>query len=138
MMEKAQPTLEEVQRQFEEWRRNRGRREKIPPALWEAAASLSGQHSVYQISKRLHLHYRTLKNRVGSDGPGSAAAARKNEEAILGPSGRPFIELDMISPRGGGEYLIEMEKPGGARIRMSFKGSCPDMMGLSQAFWREA
>lgn len=73
MLEKAQPTLEGVQQQFEEWCRHRGRREKIPPALWEAAASLAGQHSVYQISKRLRLHYRILKNRIGADCPASAA-----------------------------------------------------------------
>lgn len=69
MLEKAQPTLEGVQQQFEEWRRHRGRREKIPPALWEAAASLAG--------KRLRLHYRTLKNRIGADCPASAAKKRK-------------------------------------------------------------
>lgn len=40
MLEKAQPTLEEVQQRFEEWRCSKGRREKIPPALWKAAASL--------------------------------------------------------------------------------------------------
>lgn len=136
MLEKAQPSLEEVEKQFEEWRRHRGRREKIPPALWEAAASLSGQYSVYQISKRLRLHYRTLKNRVGAECPASAGSEK--EEAIIGPKGSAFIELDMISPRAASEYLIEMEKPGGAKMKISFKGGCPDMMGLSQAFWREA
>lgn len=107
MLEKAQPTLEEVQQQFEEWRRVKGRRERIPPALWEAVASLSGQHSVYRISKRLRLHYQDLKNRVG---------ANKKDDANQRPKGSASIKLDMISPRAAGEYLIEMEKPSGARI----------------------
>jgi len=45
MLQKLQPTLEEVQQLFEEWRRNKRRRDRIPAALWEATASLSGQHS---------------------------------------------------------------------------------------------
>ena len=43
MVQKLQPTLEEVQQLFEEWRRNKRRRDRIPAALWEAAASLSGR-----------------------------------------------------------------------------------------------
>lgn len=41
MSQKVQPTLVEVQQLFEEWRRGKKRRERIPAALWEAAVSLS-------------------------------------------------------------------------------------------------
>jgi hypothetical protein len=44
---------------------------------------------------------------------GLPGISSEKEETTLGPKGSVFIELDMISPRGAGEYLIEMEKPGG-------------------------
>ena len=62
MLQKAQPTLEEVEKQFKNWRRRRkNRRAEIPLTLWEAAASLSGQYSVHEISKSLHLNHTALR-----------------------------------------------------------------------------
>ena len=61
MVQKLQPTLEEVQQLFEQWRRNKRRRDRIPAALWEAAASLSGQHSANKISKLLRLNHTAVR-----------------------------------------------------------------------------
>lgn len=98
MLQKAQPTLEEVQKEFENWRRRRkNRRAQIPSTLWEAAASLSGQYSVHEISKRLHLNHTALMDRIAG-------------EAIK-PQVPAFVELDMISSRtAAGECIIEIEK----------------------------
>ncbi len=58
-----------------------------------------------------------------------------------------FIELDlaeckgqadMILPGAAVECVIEMEKACGAKMKICFKGSCPDVIGLSKAFWGEA
>jgi len=46
--------------------------------------------------------------------------------------------MDMIAPQGVSECLIEMEKPDGAKMKICCKGNCPDMVGLSKAFWGEA
>jgi hypothetical protein len=124
MLQKRQPTLKEVQRLFEEWRRNKKGRERIPPALWEAAASQSGQYSVNEISKRLHLNHTAVRNRI---------EAYRQGEGIK-PKEPAFIELDMISPRVITECIIEMEKPEGARMKIIIKGSCPDIAGVSKAF----
>lgn len=125
MLQKAQPTLEEVQKEFENWRRRRkNRRAHIPSTLWEAGASLSGQYSVNEISKRLHLNHTALRDRIEAYRQGKGIKAKE-------PA---FIELDMISPRIITECIIEMDKPDGARMKIIIKGSCPDIAGVSEAF----
>ena len=49
-----------------------------------------------------------------------------------------FVELDMLSPRGVTECVIEMEKPDGVKMKIWVKGHCPDIVGLGKAFWGEA
>jgi|SRR5208282_868625 len=125
MLQKTQPSLKEVQQQFEQWRnRRKKRREQIPPELWEAAASLSEQYSVHEISKRLSLNHTALRDRIGS----------QREDARITPNVPAFIELDMSKPRGDGECIIEMEKPDGARLKIIIKGNYPDLAGVSKAF----
>jgi hypothetical protein len=121
MLQKAQPTLKEVQKQFEDWRRCRkNRRTHIPSALWEAATSLSGQYSVHEISKRLRLNHTALRDRIAG-------------EAIK-PQVPAFVELDMISSRAAaGECIIEMEKAD-ARMKIILKGNYPDIAEISKAF----
>jgi len=55
--DKNQPTLEEVQELFAAWRNQKGRRDPIPPALWEHAVHLVAQHSTNVIARRLRLNY---------------------------------------------------------------------------------
>jgi hypothetical protein len=124
MLQKTQLTLEEVQQQFEQWRRHRKKRDRIPSALWEAAASLSGRYSVNEVSKRLHLNHTAVRDRIG---------AQRDGEGIK-PNEPAFIELDMISPYATAGCIIEMEKPGGVRIKIIVKGTYPDIIGLSKAF----
>ena len=134
MLQKTQPTLKEVQRQFNNWRGCRkNHRSLIPAALWEAAASLSKQHSVHEISKRLHLNHTALRDRV--------AAYRQSEENK--PKETAFMELDlsaynaqadMISSRAAaGECIIEIEKSD-TKMKIIVKGSCPDIASISKAF----
>jgi len=120
MLQKALPTLEEVQKQFKNWRRRRkNRRAQIPSALWEAAASLSVQYSVHKISKCLHLNHTALRDRVAG-------------EAIK-PQIPAFVELDMISSPAVNECIIEIEKAD-ARMKISIKGNYPDIAEISKAF----
>ena len=121
MLQKTQPTLEEVEKQFKNWRRRRkNRRAQIPPALWEAAASLSGQYSVHEITKSLHLNHTALRDRIAG-------------EAIK-PQVPAFVELDMISSHPAvSECIIEMEKAD-AKMKISIKGNYPDIAEISKAF----
>lgn len=138
MLEKRQSTAQEVLRQFKQWRRNKRGRQRIPEALWEAAVSLCGEHTVHQISQLLHLNHTAIRDRI---------AAHKQGEGIQ--KGAPaFMELDLcacnaqtdiISPVAvAGGCVIELEKPGGAKMKISFKGNCPDIAVLSKAFFGAA
>ena len=125
MLQKSQPAIEVVQRLFEEWRCNKKRRERIPQALWEAASSLSGKHSAHQISKLLHLNHTDVKDHIRE---------YRENHGIQKPKEAAFVELGMISQATESECTVEMERPGGAKIKIWFKGRCPDIAGLSKAF----
>ncbi len=60
----AQVGIEEVQKRFEDWRRDRIKRSFIPESLWDAAVKLYPQYTPYEISKALKLHYGKLKSRI--------------------------------------------------------------------------
>jgi hypothetical protein len=60
----ARPTLEEVRRRFETWRRKRKHGSRIPNCLWKAAVEVCAAHRVWQVSKVLGLSYNDLKRRV--------------------------------------------------------------------------
>jgi len=84
------------------------------------AASLSGQYSVHEISKRLHLNHTALRDRIAGE------AIRPKEPA--------FVELDMISSHAtAGECIIEMEKAD-AKMKIILKGNYPDIAEISKAF----
>ena len=125
MLQKLQPTLEEVQQLFEQWRRNKRRRDRIPAALWEAAASLSGQHSANKISKLLRLNHTAVRDCIG---------AHKQGEEIQG-NAPAFIELAMSPSVAVGECTIEMERPDGERMKLCFKGGSIDAAELGKALW---
>ena len=132
MSQKAQPTLIEVQQLFEQWRRGKKRRDRIPAALWEAAVSLSRHLSANRIAKLLHLNNTDVMDRIRShkEGDGMPAFIELDLSACKG-------QADMVSP-GAVECVIEMEKADGAKMKLCLKGNCPDVIGLSKAFWGEA
>ena len=62
--------LQEVQRQFEQWRESRKRREPIPERLWQAAMELCKRRSVVWA---LRLNHADLKKRTEISTQDSAA-----------------------------------------------------------------
>lgn len=55
-----------------------------------------------------------------------------------GNEGKPhvpaFIELDMNAPHTASECIIEMEKLGGTKMKITVKGNHPDIAGINKAF----
>ena len=109
------PTLEEVRELFERWRENKKGRDPIPPALWAKAVALSRIHSINAISRYLRLSYNELKSRASTHEPQGA-----------------FIEIGSVTAI---ECTVEMEKPGGRKMRMCVRGACPDLGDLARSFW---
>jgi hypothetical protein len=119
--EKDQTTLEEVQELFAVWRNQKGRRDPIPPALWERALHLVEHYSINTIAKHLRLNYNELKIRAG--GYPAIPVPKKRSPA--------FIELATIHTV---ECTIEMEKPG-KKMRMCVRGASVNLVELGRQFW---
>jgi hypothetical protein len=116
-----EPTLEGVKELFAVWRSRKGRRDPIPPALWESAVHLVAQYSINAIAKRLKLNYNELKIRAG--GCQLTSLPKKRPPA--------FIELATLSTV---ECTIEMEKPG-RKMKINIRGTAVNLMELSRQFW---
>ncbi len=115
------PALADVHHQFDEWRKTRTKRTPIPEALWDAAVSLVPEHSVYEVSKCLHLDFKILKERV-----------RQRDTR----SSMSFIEIDAKQLLPGSECIVEMEHRDGSRMRMHLRGGTqPDLIEIAKAFW---
>lgn len=121
----SRPGLEEVKRQFENWRETRCTRSPIPSDLWTCAVSLAKEHSICKIAKTLRLDYNKLKRRV--------QAEQAQESPQSGPS---FIELQFTSSLPHTEYLLETEDRHGSKLKMQLKGpALPDPLEILSTFW---
>jgi hypothetical protein len=120
----SRPTLEDIQKRFEIWRKSRRGRCPIPEELWQTAVDLTQDYPLFQISKALHLSHAKLKERV------SASKATGEAES---PS---FVELDFSKPLSLAECIVEMEEKNGSRMKMHIKSPTGfDLLGLAKAFW---
>lgn len=134
----AEASLEEVRRQFEYWRRNKGKSRVIPEALWKAAVELHPQHSIHEIAKVLGLKTDTLQCRTWD-----AAGEKLNEGSALSAEKRgngnlAFLQFDIAgrSPTQT-EWSVEMEKRDGSKMRICSKSAqMPDFPEMCQNFLR--
>ena len=113
--------LESIRRRFEQWRRTRRARTRIPDSLWSAAVKMAERYGTCRTAKALRLGYYSLKERVERE-----AAVNK----------ATFLELPLPSPTVAGECLLEWEDTAGAKMRVHLKGvAVPDLVALSRSFW---
>jgi len=126
----ALPTvLGDARRQFEHWREAHPPRTRIPEALWSRAIELAREYGVYRVARELHLRYYSLREHVETAGSGSVPAA-----AATG-----FVELIAPAPNRDTRRMkctVELEKRGGARMRMHLRGGeTADLVALARIFW---
>ena len=114
--------IEKAQLQFEAWRRERQRGQRIPESLWLTAVELAKQHGVWPTARAFHLDHSRLKRRVGNGEDDEKNGA--------------FVEL---IPEGAMlcGCTVEMEDGRGARMRIELKGAAADVTALSRTFWSE-
>lgn len=142
--------LEGTRRRFERWRRTRKRRSHIPQPLWASAVKAAGKYGLHRAAQALRLDYYALKKRVEkeaaaarADPPGAANAsggASEGETASRrvskGEAVATFLELAPPVSGGSRECILELEDPGGAKMRVHVKGAeAPDLTALSRSFW---
>src|SRR5438552_6115200 len=114
--------IEEAQLQFENWRCERKRGQRIPKNLWGTAVELAKQHGVWPTARALNLDYNRLKRRV-----------RNGDDEVKSGA---FVEL---IPQGAilCTCIVEMEDARGGRMRIELKGAAADVTALSRTFWSE-
>lgn len=117
--------LAAVRRRFEHWRSTRRQPCRIPPPLWKAAVRCATKYGIHRVVCALGLDYNSLKRRVMATA-GAAAT----------PSHPPaFVELVPPGRNGPAECIVEVERPGGARLRIELRGSgIPDLAELARRF----
>ena len=116
--------LSRAAERFKQWRRTRGRGERIPARLWSLAAAVARRHGVSRTAGVLKLEYYALKERLTQQSPSGDAAG----SAILPPS---FVELapgpfPLPSP-----CEIEFSDAFGSTLRIRLPaGHVPDLVAL--------
>ena len=100
-------SLESVCAEFEQWRRQRRGREKIPDRLRRQAAALLETHNAFQVTKALRINHNDLKKWSSVDRePGVSASGQ-------------FAELPFRTPAESSEPLsIEFSHPSGAKLHI--------------------
>lgn len=119
--------LESTRRRFDRWRQTRDGRSHIPEALWMSAVRAATRYGLNPTARALRLDYYSLKKRV------EAAACRRasDREGVTA-----FVELAPPASGGSRECILDLEDPGGAKMRVHLKGvEAPDLAALSQSFW---
>jgi hypothetical protein len=119
--------IEQLQREFDQFRSTRPRRTRLPEPLWQSAMELARQYGLYSVAHPLRLDYTQLKKRLG----GVAGLPKK----VPAPA---FVELIASHPATVSEFLIEFESSRWGKMRIQWKGSAPpDWSSLLRA-WRES
>jgi hypothetical protein len=103
--------LSRAQKRFQQWRRTRKPKSRIPEPLWELAVKAVAAHGLHRTARALKLDYYSLKERVEAV-PGPRAETRAN--------GSAFLELPPALASAK-ECLIEFEDKKG-RLRVHLKG----------------
>jgi hypothetical protein len=86
-------------------------------------------YGMNRTARALRLNYYGLKKRVEQQEAGAAGAAGAEGEV-------PFIELTPLPSTSPCECLLELERAGGARMRIQLKSvPAPDLAALSRVFW---
>ena len=127
--------LVSLRRRFEDWRRTRTVRSRIPEPLWDSAVKLAKKHGLHRTAKMLRVNYYALKERVEEK---AASGVRDVSEG----DGATFLELAAAAPMPSiradcCECTLELEDAGGAKMRVHLSGvATPDLVALSRSFWR--
>lgn len=101
-------SLEEAESRFEEWRRNRKGKARIPAELWSAAVEVARKEGINRTARGLHVAWDDLKRRV------------ENAGEVRGQPGTPaFVELIAPQTQSVPECVIELEcRRGKLRIQL--------------------
>jgi hypothetical protein len=119
----AEEQLQHIAAQLTQWRQSRPtvRGSRIPAALWSEILLVAEVLSVPHVAHQLRLKPQALKRRRGETGA----------KALAPVPG--FVE---VAPALGssGAVAVEVQRPDGARLRITYSESTPVLTSLLQTF----
>ena len=117
--------LASARRRLELWRSTHSAPARIPPDVWNAAVRCATKYGLCPTARALGLDYNSLKRRMTA-----------SESASPAPEDRPaFLELPVPPGNGPAGVILEVERPGGAKLRVELWGSwVPDLADLARRF----
>lgn len=124
------PVLE-LRRRLEQWRRSRPKLGPIPTQLWRRAVELARAHGIHLVACALRLEYYALKRRS----QGSVDASGLPAKMLPASAAPAFVEVALPPRAVAAEYLVEMERPDGGRMRVRLADQ-DGVVALSESFWR--
>ena len=121
------PSLEQLRKRFESWRKQRKKGKRIPEELWQAAMEQSMELGVNRVSQALRLNYNDFKKRIKLSG----------KPVVSVPEPAAFVEMALSRGEAERECVVEVESSDGRRMKLRFRGgSALDVIEWSRAFWR--
>jgi hypothetical protein len=113
---------------FARWRAEKKSGEKIPQALWQTAVSLHPRHTVYQISRTLHLDFVDLRDRVSASGRNRGSKSQESPQ---------FVQLPMTVGGGRADCRVKVSGTGKVRIAIKLEGAGPQaVIELLRELWQ--
>jgi hypothetical protein len=121
----AEEALTHLTQHFAQWRQSRRTpRGRIPHGLWAQAVALTATLSVTRVATQLGLTPHALKKR---------RAAMPVKAAPLPPAQvPPFVEVAAAWRTPATE--VEIQRPDGARLRITYSDASPALVPLLQTF----
>ena len=117
--------LAEAKRGFDQWRRNRKRRRRIPDRLWQMAAKAAAIHGVQSTARWLGLNSARLKQR--------ADEFAQDQTSQEGPR---FLELPWPGASAVAKCFLEVEAQDGRKLRIQLKGEATGQaLALGRMLW---
>jgi hypothetical protein len=130
----------QLQERVEAWRRARKQGAPTPSDLWETATELAVQFGVCRIGRAVGLDYTSLRKRVAK---AKGTVAKAHAAFVEFPTGLvlPGIPAEAVPDMSWEQRsgpMIEISKPGGARMRICLEaGKGGDAAGIVAAFMRD-
>ena len=127
----AVEALSPLKQQFEQWRSARRAGERIPPQLWDAAVSATGEHGAYRVARELNLDYALLKRRATQATGALRRTPKPHFVELVAAQG-----LSIPAPGSEAQCVVEMANARGATMRLQLRGNALEgLPALCQAFW---
>jgi len=149
--------LEDVAKQFQQWRQSRVRGERIPMALWGGALQMCQEHEPQKVAVVLGVALASLMRRVQRSGDSAAhrpgldtqfvelvmptlsAASPATAASRLEIAPTPVPSVGAMTPSPAHECVLELQNVHGAKIRVQLNGAGLASLGLVfGSFWGAA